>query len=292
MDKNKIYQNISLKKFNSWKVGGNAEYFLICSDVKILSRLLKLEKIKLPITFIGLGSNLLIRDGGVQGTVIGVYGGLNEIRKEKDLIFVEAGVSCSKLSKFSAREGFSESAFLSGIPGTVGGALAMNAGCYGAETWDYVQKVMMINSGGDITIKQKYNFDVSYREVSNGNKEENFIAAWFKFPEGNMATSEAAIKKLLIHRRDTQPLNQPTAGSTFRNPNNDYAARLIEECGLKGFKKGMAQVSEKHANFIVNLGNATASDIEFVINHIQKVVQEKKSIHLIREIKIIGESVE
>ena len=290
MDKNKIYQNVSLKKFNSWKAGGNAENFLICSNVEKLSELIKSKKIITPLTFIGLGSNILIRDGGVKGTIIETFGGLNDIRIEKDAIYAEAGVTCSKLSKFAAQYGLSNSAFLSGIPGTIGGALAMNAGCYGSETWDFIQRVLIIKSNGDIVNKQKNDFKVGYRKVVGSEKNENFLAAWFKFPKGNVKDSKDEIKKLLLHRKNTQPLNWPTAGSTFRNPKDRFAAKLIEACGLKGLKKGMAQVSEKHANFIINLGDATASDIEYLIDYIQKKVKQETKINLKTEVKIIGDN--
>ena len=291
MDKNTIHHDIELQDFNSWKVGGRAEQFLICDEKEILASLMRRKKIKLPITFVGLGSNLLVRDGGIKGTVIVMHGGLRKINDDEGLIYSEAGVSCSKLSKFSAKKGLADSAFFSGIPGTIGGALAMNAGCYGSETWDYVSKVLVINLNGDQVERNKSDFDISYRQVINKNKDEFFLAAWFKFPKGNKEQSEKRIKELLAHRKETQPLNWPTAGSTFRNPKGNFAARLIEDCGLKGYKIGGAQVSEKHANFIINLGNASALDIEKVITYIQKVVFEQKKIQLLREIRIIGEKI-
>ena len=291
MDKNTIHHDIELKDFNSWKVGGRAEQFLICDEKEILAALIKKKKIKLPITLIGLGSNLLVRDGGIKGTVIVMHSGLRKINDDGGMIYSEAGVSCSKLSKFTAKNGLADSAFFSGIPGTIGGALAMNAGCYGSETWDYVQKVLMINLNGDQVERNKSDFNISYRQVINNNKDEFFLAAWFKFPKGDKEESEKRIKELLAHRKETQPLNWPTAGSTFRNPKDNFAAKLIEDCGLKGYQIGGAQVSEKHANFIINLGNASALDIENIIIYIQKVVFEKKNIQLLREIKIIGEEI-
>ena len=292
MDKNTIYNNVDLKSFNSWKVGGRAEQFLICDDKAILSSLIKTKKIKLPITFLGLGSNLLVRDGGVKGTVIVMHGGLKKINHDEDnLIYSEAGVSCSKLAKFTAGKGLGNSAFFSGIPGTVGGALAMNAGCYGSETWDYVQKVLMINLDGDQVERNKLDFKINYREVKNSNTDEFFLAAWFKFPKGDKEEAGKKIRELLAHRKNTQPLNWPTAGSTFRNPQDNFAAKLIEDCDLKGFRIGGAQVSDKHANFIINLGDASAKDIENIIIYIQQVVLKKKSIQLKREIKIIGEKI-
>ena len=292
MDKNTIYNKVDLKSFNSWKVGGRAEQFLICDDKAILSSLIKTKKIKLPITFLGLGSNLLVRDGGVKGTVIVMHGGLKKINHDEDnLIYSEAGVSCSKLAKFTAGKGLGNSAFFSGIPGTVGGALAMNAGCYGSETWDYVQKVLMINLDGDQVERNKLDFKINYREVKNSNTDEFFLAAWFKFPKGDKEEAGKKIRELLAHRKNTQPLNWPTAGSTFRNPKENFAAKLIEDCDLKGFRIGGAQVSEKHANFIINLGDASAQDIENIIIYIQQVVFKKKNIQLKREIKIIGENI-
>jgi UDP-N-acetylmuramate dehydrogenase len=292
MDKNTIYNNVDLKSFNSWKVGGRAEQFLICDDKAILSSLIKTKKIKLPITFLGLGSNLLVRDGGVKGTVIVMHGGLKKINHDEDnLIYSEAGVSCSKLAKFTAGKGLGNSAFFSGIPGTVGGALAMNAGCYGSETWDYVQKVLMINLDGDQVERNKLDFKINYREVKNSNTDEFFLAAWFKFPKGDKEEAGKKIRELLAHRKNTQPLNWPTAGSTFRNPQGNFAAKLIEDCDLKGYRIGGAQVSEKHANFIINLGDASAQDIENIIIYIQQVVFKKKNIQLKREIKIIGENI-
>ncbi len=291
MNKNTIYQNVELKNFNSWKVGGKAEQFLICDDKNTLASYIKNKKIKAPITFVGLGSNLLIRDGGIKGTVVVMHGGLSKINRDNDLIYSEAGVSCSKLSKFTAKEGRSDSAFFAGIPGTVGGALAMNSGCYGYETWDFVQKVLMINLNGDQIVRNKLEFEINYRQVKSINKEESFLAAWFQFPEGNKIEAENKIKELLVHRKNTQPLNWPTAGSTFRNPKDKFAAKLIEDCGLKGYQIGGAQVSEKHSNFIINLGNATALDIENLIDYIQEVVLKNKKVHLQREIKIIGEPI-
>ncbi|MDB4040615.1 UDP-N-acetylmuramate dehydrogenase [Methylophilaceae bacterium] len=291
MNKNTIYKNIDLKNFNSWKVGGKAEQFLICDNKDTLASYIKTRKIKPPITFIGLGSNLLIRDGGVKGAVVIMHGGLSVINRENELIYVEAGVSCSKLAKFAAKEGLNNSAFFAGIPGTIGGSLAMNAGCYGSETWDYVNKVLMINLNGDQIVRSRADFKINYRDVKNYNNDESFLAAWFNFPEGNKEDAEKKIKDLLAHRKNTQPLNWPTAGSTFRNPIDNFAAKLIEDCGLKGYQIGGAKVSEKHANFIINIGNATALDIENIITYIQKIVFEKKNIQLFREIKIIGEQI-
>ena len=289
MEKNKVYKNVSLTKFNSWKVGGNAENFVICSNINFLCELIKNNKVQKPIKFIGLGSNILVRDNGVKGTTIIMHKGLNNFFKEEELFYSEAGLSCSKFSKLIAKEGYTDSAFLSGIPGTIGGALAMNAGCYGFEIWSYVKKVLMINVNGELIERGLNDFNVGYRKILKENEAENFVGAWFSFPKGKKIEAEEDIRKLLAHRKRTQPLSWPSAGSTFKNPDNNHAAKLIEDCGLKGFKIGDAKISEKHANFIINLGAAKAKDIEDLINHIKKIVLKEKNIKLIPEVEIIGD---
>ena len=290
MKKNTIYNDISLKKYNSWKVGGIAEKLYICADKAMLSEGISNKKLTPPFTFIGLGSNLLIRDGGVKGTVIIMHGGLTEINIENNYFYSEAGVSCSKLAKFIARNSFLHSAFLAGIPGTIGGALAMNAGCYGSETWDFVENVLVIDEEGKQFKRAKNEYITQYRKVTNKkNKNEYFLAAWMQFPSGIKEDAERDIKLLLKKRKESQPLNWPTAGSTFRNPPNHFAAKLIEECDLKGFTIGGAQISKKHANFIINLGDASAFDIEELIGYTRKKVLDLTKIFLETEIKIIGE---
>ena len=206
METNKVYKNVSLTKFNSWKVGGKAEYFVICSDINFLCQLIKNKKVERPIKFIGLGSNILVRDNGVKGTTIVMHKGLNNFFKEEELFYSEAGLSCSKFSKLIAKEGYIGSAFLSGIPGTIGGALAMNAGCYGSEIWSFVKKVKMINADGDLIERNPNEFKVEYRKIQKKNEAENFVGAWFSFSKGNKLEAEESIRKLLSHRKSTQPL--------------------------------------------------------------------------------------
>ncbi|MGB1086315.1 MAG: UDP-N-acetylmuramate dehydrogenase [Methylophilaceae bacterium] len=290
MQNDEILFDIPLRDLNSWRVGGVADQFYFCTDKEKLSYNLQKRNFKLPIMFIGLGSNTLFRDGGFRGTIIAMHKGLNHIKLEDQLFYAESGVSCSKLAKYIARLGYANSAFLAGIPGTLGGALAMNAGCYGSETWDFVDKVLTIDQNGIEHLRKKEEFDIAYRHVENKkNPQEFFIAAWLEFQEGNKEKAELDIKKLLEKRKLTQPLNWPTAGSTFRNPDGHFAAKLIEESGLKGYQIGGAQVSEKHANFIINKGNASASDIENLITYIKAEVFKQTKIILETEIRIIGE---
>ena len=296
--------NESMKKYTSWRAGGKAERVYIPADLADLSQfLLGIPKCD-PVHVVGLGSNLLVRDGGLRGTVILLHAKLNDIRLEQysngnRLIYVEAGVTCAKVARFAALHNLAGAEFLAGIPGTVGGALAMNAGCYGAETWGIVEKVRTLNRSGHLNDRDSKEYKISYRQVNLKSdiglsvdyfNNEWFVGAWLRLKKGNDTTSRKKIKELLSSRIDSQPLSFPSAGSVFRNPPGDHAARLIESCGLKGFSIGGAMVSTKHANFIVNTGNATAEDIEAVIAEISKKVKRKTGIKLIQEVRIIGEA--
>jgi UDP-N-acetylmuramate dehydrogenase len=293
MDKDVIYSDVSMKKYNSWRVGGLAENYVEVSSEAALQKIFSINKVKKPITVIGVGSNLLIRDGGIKGTVINLSRGLKSIFLDQNLIFAECGISCSSLARFSAKNNKKNCAFLAGIPGSVGGALAMNAGCYGGEIWQFVSKVKIMNHEGEIHIKDKKSFEIGYRSVKK-KEDEIFIGAWFDFPskENDDENEEQKIDDLLKLRRSSQPLNWPTAGSTFRNPEKNFAAKLIEEVGLKGYQIGDAKISNKHANFIENIGDATAKDIEQLIYLAQEKVEELKKIRLQLEVKIIGENVD
>jgi UDP-N-acetylmuramate dehydrogenase len=204
-------------------------------------------------------------------------------------IYAEAGVTCGKLARFSAKEYKQGAEFMAGIPGTVGGALAMNAGCYGSETWNIVHQVLTIDRQGETHVRNESEFIPSYRHVEMLTPEEWFLAAWFKLEPGEADESLKKIKNLLATRLASQPLNLPSAGSTFRNPHGDFAARLIEASGLKGYQIGGAQVSPKHANFIVNVGECSALDIELLIRHMKDTVLEKQGVVLQQEVKVIGE---
>ena len=284
--------NEPLTRYNSWRVGGTAERFYIASSLGDLSMFLQSLNTDEPIFFIGLGSNLLVRDGGVSGTVILMHNVLNTLKMDGEAIYADAGVTCAKVAKFSAKHAKQGGEFMAGIPGTVGGALAMNAGCYGTETWDIVARVQTINRRGEAQIREKSAFKTSYRHVEMDasllGRDEWFVGAWFELKAGNTDESAQKIKELLAKRLASQPLNLPNAGSTFRNPTGDHAARLIEACGLKGVQIGGAQVSTKHANFIVNLGGATAADIEQLIAHMRDTVKQQFGIELQQEVRVIG----
>ena len=284
-----LLKNESLARYTSWRVGGLADRVFIAENVGELQVFLQTLDTAEPLEFIGLGSNLLVRDGGVRGTVVVMHQALSELRVDGQYIYAEAGVTCGKVARFSASESKQGAEFLVGIPGTVGGALAMNAGCYGSETWNIVHQVLTINRRGKTHVRNESEFIPSYRHVEMPMPYEWFLGAWFKLELGNTEISQQKIKQLLATRLASQPLNLPSAGSTFRNPHGDFAARLIEASGLKGYQIGGAQVSPKHANFIVNVGECTALDIELLIRHIKDVVLEKQGVALQQEVKVIGE---
>jgi UDP-N-acetylmuramate dehydrogenase len=287
--KSKILKNEPLERYTSWRVGGRADYLFIAENLSELQTFMQTLDHAEPVYFIGLGSNLLVRDGGVRGTVIVMHQSLSELRMDGKLIYAEAGVTCGKLARFSANNFQQGAEFMAGIPGTVGGALAMNAGCYGSETWNIVHQVLTIDRQGESHVRNESEFIPSYRHVEMPIPDEWFLGAWFKLEPGEVEQSLRKIKNLLASRLASQPLNLPSAGSTFRNPHADFAARLIEASGLKGYQIGGAQVSPKHANFIVNVGDATALDIELLIRHMKDTVLEKQGVALQQEVKVIGE---
>jgi len=275
----------------SWRAGGPADRFYLPADIDDLSAFLGQLPETEPILFVGLGSNLLVRDGGWRGTVVLTHAASRRPAMDGELVYAEAGVASPKVARFAAQHHLEGAEFLAGIPGTVGGALAMNAGCYGGETWDIVERVAMIDRYGKLTRRSRDEFEVGYRQcVPVPLRKEWFVAAWFRLKPGDGDTSRGIMKELLARRIATQPLSLPNAGSVFRNPPKDHAARLIEACGLKGFARGGARVSEKHANFIVNPdGAGSAADIEGLIAHIQRMVYQMKGVLLSTEVRIVGE---
>ena len=287
--KSQLLKNESLARYTSWRVGGRADRLFIAENLSELQAFMQTLDHAEPLYFIGLGSNLLVRDGGVRGTVVVMHQALSDLRVDGKYIYAEAGVTCGKLAKFSANQFKDGAEFMAGIPGTVGGALAMNAGCYGAETWNIVHQVLTIDRQGATHVRNVSEFIPSYRHVEMPILDEWFLGAWFKLEQGDAELSLQKIKNLLATRLASQPLNLPSAGSTFRNPHGDFAARIIEASGLKGYQIGGAQVSPKHANFIVNVGDCTALDIELLIRHMKDTVLEKQGVALQQEVRVIGE---
>jgi UDP-N-acetylmuramate dehydrogenase len=280
----------------SWRAGGKASRCYRPADDEDLSAFLRGVPESEEIVFIGLGSNLLVRDGGFSGTVVLMHQTNARLHVRDGLLVAHAGIAAPKVARFAAINAFEGGEFLAGIPGSIGGALAMNAGCYGSETWDIVDSVSTIDRWGTIRHRKREEFAVEYRKCSllvgeAIGKDEWFIGGEFALRAGSVEAARRKIRELLAKRVRSQPLSLPNAGSVFRNPPGDHAARLIERCGLKGLVRGGAMISEKHANFIVNASRcAAAADIEWLIDVVRARVAETTGVLLEQEVRIVGTS--
>jgi len=273
----------------SWRTGGRARRYYRPADLDDLCRFLGDLEPQEPLLWLGLGSNLLVRDGGFAGTVIATLGTLNLLEwLDERTLRAGSGVTCSKVARLTAQAGLVGAEFLAGIPGTLGGALAMNAGAFGGETWQCVEAVETVTRSGRVQTRLPSDYRIGYRSVQ-GPSDEWFVTARLRLEHGDAQAAQARIRALLLRRSETQPTREPSCGSTFRNPPGDYAARLIEAAGLKGALIGGARVSEKHANFIINTGTATAADIEALIVQIQERVEQDSGVRLETEVRIVGE---
>ena len=285
----------------SWRAGGRARCTYAPADLEDLALFLRGLPAHEPVLMVGLGSNLLVRDGGLDATVIFTHWALRGLRLLRQdatggELWAQAGVASPKIARFAALHALGAAEFFSGIPGTLGGALAMNAGCYGGETWNAVIQVETIDRAGNSHVRTPQDYSIGYRSVARRSAvadvphgDEWFVAATLRLPAGDGAMARIRIRELLARRIAAQPLGEPNAGSVFRNPPNDHAARLIEACGLKGHAIGGAAISAKHANFIVNQGDARAADIEALIDLAQQTVQQRCGVRLEREVRIVGE---
>lgn len=280
-------KNFSMARLSSWRAGGPAERLYMPADAEDMAAFHREHGA--GDLYVGHGSNLLVRDGGVEGVVVRSAPGLSALRIEDDgAVYAEAGVGCPKLARFAASAGFAEAAFLAGVPGTVGGALAMNAGCEGSEIWDFVEEAS-IAEGGELRACPRSEFEAGYRRLSHqGGGSPFFAGARLRFAPSSPESARARIRALLARRRETQPLGEANCGSVFRNPPGGAAGALIEQCGLKGKAVGNARVSEKHANFIINAGGATAADIEELIEAVQEEVRQRTGVNLEPEVTIAG----
>jgi len=302
-----ISNNEPMSKHTSWRAGGVAKRYVQAENLSALAAYIATLPENENLLWLGLGSNTLVRDGGFDGTVIATQGVMTQLELIDDnsaidmrRVYVGAGVAGAKLARFCARHNLSGAEFFAGIPGLVGGALAMNAGAFGSETWPLIIDVETINRKGEIQKRLASDFEYSYRHV-NGPKDEWFVSATLELSMNSKANSSPQtsstkqknntidIKKLLAKRAATQPIGVASCGSVFRNPEDYYAAELIEACHLKGERIGGAVISEKHANFIINDNNASAADIESLIQLIQKKVKQVHGIVLQPEAQIVGE---
>jgi UDP-N-acetylmuramate dehydrogenase len=287
----RVRRDEPMSRHTSWHVGGPAEVFFNPHNREDLAAFLRTLPQDVPIQWIGLGSNLLIRDGGLKGVVISTHGTLDRLdRVNQNQVYGEAGVACARIARQCVKWGLGPAEFFAGIPGTLGGALAMNAGAFGGETWRHVVDVETIDRHGEVHSRPASEFQWSYRQVTPPAKDEWYVGAKLTF-ERNKTTNDAQIRELLERRKAAQPIGEWSCGSVFTNPEGDHAARLIDTAGLKGFRIGDAAVSEKHANFIINHGKATAADLENLIRHVQETVEKVHRVSLHPEVRIVGEAV-
>ncbi len=286
-----LLKNESLAAHTSWRVGGAAHHYFEPADRDDLISYVRGLPEQEDLLWLGLGSNLLVRDGGWPGTVISLHGALDGLADAGPReIYAEAGVHCARLCKFAQRLKRSGLGFMAGIPGTVGGALAMNAGAWGSETWTNVLGVEVLYRDGRTAWLEASEFQFSYRHIEMPSGVAGFLGARFRVEADEDGAHARLTKEWLTKRKATQPVGKRSAGSTFRNPSGDYAARLIEQCGLKAYRIGGAEVSVLHANFIVTDDGALAADVERLINHVRATVQKKSGVDLIPEVRIVGEA--
>jgi UDP-N-acetylmuramate dehydrogenase len=284
----RVLRDVPMSKHTSWHVGGPADLFFVPHDTMDLKAFIRQLPPDLPLLWIGLGSNLLVRDGGVRGAVVSTHGALGTLeRTSATRIHAGAGVPCARIARQCVKWGLGPAEFFAGIPGTLGGALAMNAGAWGSEAWCHVIEVEVIDRCGVRRTRKPADYEIGYRRV-RGPADEWFVGARLEF-ERRPGVNDAAIRELLERRKQTQPIGEWSCGSVFINPPGDHAARLIESAGLKGLRIGDASVSEKHANFIINHGAARAADIEALILQVQRTVAAVHQIELATEVRIVGD---
>ena len=306
MEKQKIYELLTneikqgivkideqMKKHTNFKIGGNADVFVIAKNIEEIKCVIKFSKENnILLTILGNGSNVLVSDKGIRGIVLQV--GTKEIKIEKQknaLVEVEAGVMLGALAQVLLKQSISGFEFAAGIPGSIGGAIRMNAGAYGGEMKDIVKDVTVLNEKGEISVLTNEECEFSYRHSRFTDSKEIVIKVTLKLPLGNEAEIKAKMDEYDQSRREKQPLNLPSAGSTFKRGSDFITAKLIDECGLKGYTSGDAQVSTLHAGFVVNLGNATAQDVLNVVNHVKQVVLEKTGKQIELEVELLGEGI-
>jgi UDP-N-acetylmuramate dehydrogenase len=286
----RLRRNEPMARHTSWHVGGPADYWFEPHDRTDLMAFLRALPRELPVHWVGLGSNLLVRDGGLRGVVISTHGALDRLdRLSANTVYCEAGVPCARIARQCSKWGLGPADFFAGIPGTLGGALAMNAGAFGGETWRQVQSVETVDRAGVQHTRTAAEYEIGYRSVRGPVPGEWFLAATLVF-EPRPGSGNAELKALLTRRKETQPIGEWSCGSVFTNPPGDHAARLIDTAGLKGFRIGGAAVSDKHANFIINTGGATAADLERLIAHVQQVVEARHGVRLTPEVRVVGEA--
>jgi len=285
----RVFFNAPMKRFTSMKVGGPVDALLFPRDVGELKKVVRYARKKsIPVMILGKGTNMIVRDKGVRGWMVNLTQGLKKIRAKGEVVEAEAGAPLQRLVQFSVQKGLAGFEPFYGIPGTVGGGLAMNAGAWGSELKDILLSMTLMKENGDIVKRRRSRLRFSYRGLALPSKWI-ILKGQFQLKKGKKKEMVERIKSYSEQRREKQPLDYPSAGSIFKNPAGGSAGRWIEEAGLKGYRMGQAMVSERHANFIINLGHATATDVIHLIEWVETKVSEEKGVSLEREVKVVGE---
>ena len=285
-----VYRNEPMKKHTTFRIGGPADYYLCPHSAKEIQKVVEIcREEKLPYFILGNGSNLLVSDKGYRGAVIQLWKNVSDIGVEGCLIHAKAGASLAKIAAQALEEGLTGMEFAAGIPGTLGGAVVMNAGAYGGEMKDILKEVLVMDQQGKIFTLEKKDLKLGYRTRAVKEKGYIVLAAALELRPGPREEIKKLMEDLKQRRVEKQPLELPSAGSTFKRPEGYFAGKLIMDAGLRGFSIGGAQVSEKHCGFIVNTGGASASDVLALIREVQKKVRDKFGVELETEVKFLGE---
>nr|WP_225428478.1 UDP-N-acetylmuramate dehydrogenase [Apilactobacillus kunkeei] len=289
MEKIKLLKNEPLSKYTFTETGGPADLVAFPKNTEEVRELLAMTKRdNLPITVLGNASNLIIKDGGIRGLVI-ILTEMNEITSHDDLVIAQAGARYIDTTIVAQKHGLTGMEFAAGIPGSIGGAVFMNAGAYGGETAEVIESVTVLTPENEIKTLSNSELDFGYRHSAVQDQDDIVLEATFKLSTGDKDEIQAEMDRLNELRESKQPLELPSCGSVFKRPEGYFAGKLIHDAGLQGYQSGGAQVSKKHAGFIVNIDNATATDYLNVIKHVQETVYAKNKVHLETEVRIIGQ---
>jgi UDP-N-acetylmuramate dehydrogenase len=285
-----LLQNESMKRHTSFRIGGQADLMLLPSETAQIQKALSvLHENHVPVMVMGNGSNLLVRDKGIRGVVIKIADRFSRAEAKDETIHAQAGILLSALSRLALKASLAGLEFASGIPGTLGGAVVMNAGAYGGEMKDVIQRVSVLEEDGSVNVLDQDQLAFGYRTSAVQDTSRIVLDTFMVLKKGDYEESRALILDLTKRRHEKQPLSYPSAGSTFRRPVGYYAGKLIQDAGLKGMRVGDAQVSELHSGFIINLGNATACDVIELIEQIKRRVKEQAGVDLQPEVRIVGQ---
>jgi len=290
IEENRVFVNEPMKKHTTFRIGGNADYFVLPKTIEEVKAVMKLcQETDMPYYILGNGSNLLVGDKGYRGLIIQIYKEMNGIKVEDNIIKAQAGALLSKIGASALEASLAGFEFASGIPGTLGGAVVMNAGAYGGEMKDVLIDVTVLTPEGEVIVLKNEELELGYRTSIVAKKGYIVLEATISLAHGEKEAIKARMDELKVQRTTKQPLEYPSAGSTFKRPEGYFAGKLIQDAGLRGFQVGGAQVSEKHCGFVINKDNATAADVVELMRQVAELVKDKFGVELEPEVKRLGE---